>query len=85
MYNCVPINFKVWFRFEDYLNIDRPNIMYTLYRLQFAVSYYFKLFSTDFSSTQIVCTIRLADHGTKPGTAIQCKTKDSNCHRQNSV
>ena len=40
---------------------------------------------TDFDSTQIVCTIRLADHGTKPGTAIQCKTKDSNCHRQNSV
>ena len=27
----------------------------------------------------------LYNHRTKPGTAIQCKTKDSNCHRQNSV
>ena len=34
---------------------------------------------------QICCTIRLADHGTKPGTAIQCKTKGSSCHRQSSV
>jgi hypothetical protein len=25
------------------------------------------------------------DHGTKPGTAIQCKTKGSSCHRQSSV
>ena len=46
---------------------------------------YFKLFSTKFGSTQIFCTIRLADHGTKPGTAIQCKTKGSSCHRQSSV
>jgi hypothetical protein len=52
---------------------------------KFAVSFYFKLFSTYFSSTQICCTIRLADHGTKPGTAIQCKTKDSSCHRQSYV
>jgi hypothetical protein len=36
-------------------------------------------------STQIFCTIRLADHGTKPGTAIQCKTKGSSCHRESSV
>jgi hypothetical protein len=28
---------------------------------------------------------RLTDHRTKPGTAIQCKTKDSSCHRQSSV
>jgi hypothetical protein len=28
---------------------------------------------------------KLADHRTKPGTAIQCKTKDSSCHRQSSV
>ena len=27
----------------------------------------------------------LYNHSTKPGTAIQCKTKDSSCHRQNSV
>jgi hypothetical protein len=38
------------------------------------IVYYFKLFSTDFGSTQIFCTMRLADHGTKPGTAIQCKS-----------
>jgi hypothetical protein len=25
------------------------------------------------------------DHGTKPGTAIQCTTKGSGCHRQSSV
>jgi hypothetical protein len=48
-------------------------------------NFVFKLFSTDFGSTQIVCTIRLADHGTNPGTAMQCKTKDLNSHRQNSV
>jgi hypothetical protein len=36
-----------------------------------------ELFSTDFGSTQLFCTIRLADHGTKPGTSIQCKTKGS--------
>ena len=34
---------------------------------------------------KIFCTIRLADHGTKPGTAKQCKTKGSSCHRQSSV
>ena len=27
----------------------------------------------------------LYNHRTKPGTAIQCKTKDSSCHRQSSV
>jgi hypothetical protein len=43
------------------------------------------LFSTDFGSTQLFCTIRLADHGTKPGTAMQCTTKGSSCHRQSSV
>jgi hypothetical protein len=48
-------------------------------------SYYFKLFSTNFGSIQMFCTIRLADHRKKPGTAIQCKTKDSSCHRQSSV
>jgi len=52
---------------------------------KFAVSCYFKLFSTDLGSTQIFCTIRLADRGTKPGTAMQCKTKGSSCHRQSSV
>jgi hypothetical protein len=30
----------------------------------------------DFGSIKIFCTIRLADHCTKPGTAMQCKTKD---------
>jgi hypothetical protein len=39
----------------------------------------------DFGSIQIFCTIRLADHRAKPGTDIQCKTKDSSCHRQSSV
>ena len=29
--------------------------------------------------------MRLAHHGTKPGTAIQCKTKGSSCHRQSFV
>jgi hypothetical protein len=33
----------------------------------------------------ILCTIRLANHCTKPGTAIQCKTKDLSCNRQSSV
>jgi hypothetical protein len=46
---------------------------------------YFKLFSTDFGNIQIFCTIRLVDHRTKPGTAIQCQTKDSSCHQQTSV
>jgi hypothetical protein len=36
-----------------------------------------------FGSTQLFCTIRLADHGTQPGTSIQCKTKGSSCHRGN--
>ena len=31
------------------------------------------------------CTIRLANYGTQPGTAIQCKTKGSSCHQQSSV
>ena len=52
---------------------------------KFVISYYFKLFSTDFGSIQIFCTIRLANHRKKPGTATQCKTKDSSCHRQSSV
>jgi hypothetical protein len=39
----------------------------------------------NFGSIQIFYTIRLADHRTKPGTAIQCKSKDSNCHWQSSV
>ena len=39
----------------------------------------------NFGSIQIFYTIRLADHRTKPGTAIQCKSKDSNCHRQSSI
>jgi hypothetical protein len=38
-----------------------------------------------FGSIQIFCTIRLTDHRKKPGTAIQCKTKDSSCHQQSSV
>jgi hypothetical protein len=79
----------VWFRFENCLNIDRPRYIHDskfctwrrcLYHLKkISVSYYFKLFSTDFGSTQLFCTIRLADHGTKPGTSIQCKTKGSSC------
>jgi hypothetical protein len=39
----------------------------------------------DFGTIQIFCTIRQVDHHTKPGTAIQCKTKDSSCHQQSSV
>jgi hypothetical protein len=39
----------------------------------------------DFGSIQIFCTLRLADHRKKPGTATPCKTKDSSCHRQSSV
>jgi hypothetical protein len=38
-----------------------------------------------FGSFQILCTIRPDDHRIEPGTAIQCKTKDSSCHRQSSV
>jgi hypothetical protein len=38
-----------------------------------------KWFSTYFGSIQIFCTIRLVDLRTKPGTAMQCKTKDSSC------
>ena len=55
---------------------------------KFVISYYFKLFSTDFGSIQIFCIIRLANHRKKPGTAIlpiQCKTKHSSCHRHSSV
>ena len=35
-----------------------------------------------FGSFQILCTIRPDDHRIEPGTALQCKTKDSSCHRQ---
>jgi hypothetical protein len=38
-----------------------------------------------FGSFQILCTIRLHDHRIEPGTALQCKIKDSSCHRQSSV
>ena len=49
------------------------------------VSYYFKLFATYFGIIQIFCTIRLTGHRIEPGTAVQCKTKDSSWHRQSSV
>ena len=35
-----------------------------------------------FGSFQILCTIKLHDHRIEPGTALQCKIKDSSCHRQ---
>ena len=38
-----------------------------------------------FGSFQILWTIRPDDHRIEPGTAIQCKTKDSSCHRQRSL
>jgi hypothetical protein len=66
----------VWIRFEDCLNIERPryiNSKFCMWR------------PTNFGNIQIFCIIRLADHRKKPGTAIQCKTKDSSCHRQSSV
>jgi hypothetical protein len=46
---------------------------------------YRKSYIEEGQAIQIFCTIRLVDHRTKPGTAIQCKTKDSSCHRQSSV
>ena len=38
-----------------------------------------------FGSFQILCTIKLHDHRIEPGTALQCKIKNSSCHRQSSV
>jgi hypothetical protein len=38
-----------------------------------------------FNSFQILCTIWPDDHRIEHGTALQCKTKNSSCHRQSSV
>jgi hypothetical protein len=49
------------------------------------ITFQWWLFSTYFGSIQIFCTIRLTGHRIEPGTAMQCKTKDSSWHRQSSV